>query len=491
MTRRPSAPLDPGTARRRFTAVTFLFWLPVGLYAPSLVLLLTERGLGLATVAGMFAVHSLTVAALELPTGGLSDVVGRRPVLAAAGLLNLTALALLALGTGTAALALAMFLMGTGRALSSGPAEAWYVDTVQAHSGPAAELRTGLARGGTASAAALAVGTLTGGSLPWLLGLGPDWGARLTDASAGLVLPLSLPALLGSAVGLAFVAYVLTRLPEPPRAPAALSDVLRGVPATVLGGLRLGSGDALVRRLLLTAGAVGAALGTVELLTPGRAAALTGASESGAVLFAALACAGFVCTAVGSHAAPFVARRAGSGERAVPACLGVAATGLLTLCVTVLWTGPAALTAAAIGYGLIYLGLGAAGPNENDLLHRRVDSAGRATALSVQSLALQLVGALTGLIAGRLPAGPLPWLLGGTVLLAGALLWLRHGRPARPGAGPGASDPAVERRHEAVEVVAVDRVPRSLDRTDLEAAGPQRIGPLRRDQTAGVGELDE
>ncbi|MBT2364779.1 MFS transporter [Streptomyces sp. ISL-10] len=433
--------LDPRSARRRFTAVTFLFWLPVGLYIPSQVLLLTERGMGLAVVAGLFAVHSLTVSALELPTGGLSDVVGRRPVLAAAGVLNLAALTALALGTTVWALVAAMFLMGAGRALSSGPAEAWYVDTVQAHSGPDAELRTGLARAGTASAAALAAGTLLGGALPLLLGLGPDPGARLREATAGLVLPLSVPALLGTAVGVGYTAYVLTALPEPPRPRTTLRAVLRGVPATVLGGLRLGTGDALIRRVLLTAGAAGAGLATVELLTPGRAADLTGASESGAVLFAALACTGFVCTAIGSHISPSAARLTGSGEHAVLASIGVSAAGLMLLG-TAASDGPAALALAALGYGLVYLGLGAAGPNENDLLHRRVDGTVRATALSVQSLALQSVGALAGVLAGALPSGPPPWLVGAAAVGAAALLWVRRSEPGGP--LPGACLPATE-----------------------------------------------
>ncbi|MEW2556610.1 MFS transporter, partial [Streptomyces zhihengii] len=274
-----SAVLDPVAARRRFAAVTFLFWLPVGMYIPSQVLLFTERGMTLATVAALFAVHSFTVSALELPTGGLSDVLGRRPVLAAAGVLNLGALLLAALGDSVWMLVCAMLLLGSGRALSSGPAEAWYVDTVQAAEGPGAELRTGLARGGTASAAALAAGTLLGGSLP--LGL-----SALGMEAFGTVLPLSVPSLVGALVCAGYVAYVLTALPEPPRPPAGLGSVLRGVPATVLGGLRLGKGDAVVRRLLLTAGAAGAALASIELLTPGRAARLTGAAESGAVLFA-------------------------------------------------------------------------------------------------------------------------------------------------------------------------------------------------------------
>ncbi|MFG2987485.1 MFS transporter [Streptomyces sp. NPDC048258] len=425
-------PPDVRTARRRYVTVCVLFWLPLGLTIAPLILLFTERGMTMAAIAGFFAAHSLTAAALELPTGGLSDVLGRRAVLAAAGLLNLAALTLQGLGTTPWMLGLGMALMGAGRALSSGPAEAWYVDTVHAHSGPGAELRTGLARGSSATSAALAVGTLLGGALPWLLGLGPDLGARLSEATSELVLPLSVPLLLGAAVEIAFVLYVLTALPEPPRPAATLRNVLRGIPTTVAGGLRLGGSDALVRRVLLSAGAAGSALAAVELLTPGRAATLTGASESGAVLFAVLACAGFICSGVGSHLAPLTARLAGSGERAVMVSLGTSASGLLLLGVTAASTGVGSPVLAATGYGLVYLGLGAAGPSENDILHRRVTHAGRATALSVQSLALQLAGALTGLIVGVLPPGPLPWLLGGTAMLAGALLWIHRSGPTPP-----------------------------------------------------------
>ncbi|MFI6644834.1 MFS transporter [Streptomyces sp. NPDC050504] len=429
------AGLDERGARRRYVAVSALFWLPIGLTIAPMVLLFTERGMALAAVTGFFAAHSLTAAVLELPTGGLSDVLGRRAVLAAAGLLNLGALVLLGLGTTAWPLALGMALMGAGRALSSGPAEAWYVDTVQAAAGPEADLRTGLAKGGVATSAALAAGTLLGGGLPWLLGLGPDLGARLGDATGGLVLPLSVPPLLGAAVEVAYVVCVLVALPEPPRPPATLRAVLRDVPVTVRDGVRLAGRDGLVRRVVLSAGAAGGALATVELLTPGRAAGLTGAAESGAVLFAALACAGFVCSALGNQLAPLTARLAGGSGAGVLAGLGTAAGGLLVLGVTAAFDegrGAGAAGALAVaGFCLVYLGLGAAGPNENEVLHRRVASGNRATALSVQSLALQLVGAVVGLVIGRLPGGAAPWLVGGAVLLAGAGLWAR---PERSGA---------------------------------------------------------
>ncbi|GAA1502460.1 hypothetical protein GCM10009677_37630 [Sphaerisporangium rubeum] len=422
-----SEPPAARTARRRYVTACALFWLPSGLAIAPSILLFTERGMSLAAIAGFIAAHSFTAVVLELPTGGLSDVLGRRVVLAAAGLLNLTAFLLQGLGTTPWVLTCGLTLMGAARALSSGPAEAWYVDTVHAHSGPDADLRTGLARGNTAMSAALAAGTLLGGAVPWLLTSGPGVGTRLSEVTSGLVLPLSIPFLLAACFEVVFTVYVLTALREPPRPAATLRGVLRGVPATVAGGLRLGARDTLVRRVLLSAGAVGSALATIELLTPGRVAGLTGASESGAVVFAALACAGFLCSALGSHLAPLVARLARGGERAVLAGLASSACGVLLLGVTVTSTGATATALAATGYGLVYLGLGAAGPNENDLLHRRVPAAGRATALSVQSLALQLVGAATGLLVGVLPPGPIPWLLGGTVLLAGAFLWLRRG----------------------------------------------------------------
>ncbi|MCX5414682.1 MFS transporter [Streptomyces sp. NBC_00059] len=426
MSRRPGGGPGERAARRRFVTVSFLFWLPAGLALAPMVLLLTERGLTLAAVAAAYAAHSLTVAVLELPTGGLSDVIGRRKVLAGAGILNAFALALIALGTTPWVIIPGMALMGAGRALSSGPAEAWYVDTVHADAGPDADLRTGLAHGSAASSGAIALGVLVGGGTPWLLGLGADPGEGLRALTSGLVLPLSVPVLLGAAVHVVFVFYVLAALTEPPRPAATLRGVLRGVPGAIGAGLRLGAGDALIRRILMTTGAAGTALAALELLTPGRAAALTGSPESGAVLFAGLAAAGFVCSALGSRLAPLVARLAGDGERAVLVSLGASAAGLLVLGATVTASGAPAAALAAAGYGLVYLGLGSAGPSESDLLHRRVDTSGRATALSVQSLAQQLTGAAAGLAVGLLPAGPLPWLLAAAVLLAGALLWARR-----------------------------------------------------------------
>ncbi|MFJ8043443.1 MFS transporter [Kitasatospora sp. NPDC096147] len=435
-------PLDARTALRRYATVSALLWFPIGLTIAPLILLLTARGLTLPTITLLMAVYSLTTAVLELPTGGLSDVLGRRVVLAAAGVLSIGALVLQALSTAVWLLVVAMVLTGTVRALFSGSVEAWYVDTVQAAEGPDADLRAGFARAGTVTSVALAAGTLLGGAVPWALGLGSDPGAALTRATDGLVLPLSVPMLAAAGVAVFAVLYVLTSLPEPTTdtgtgtGTGTLRAALGSIPATIRDGLRLGGGDRLVRRILLSTAAAGGGIATVELLTPGRAAALTGGSASGAVLYAALACTGFLCSGLGSQLGPFTARLAGSGERAVLLGLTVSAGGLALLGATTALAGPVALALGATGYGLIYLGLGAAGPSESELLHHRIPGESRATVLSAQSLSLQLAGAVTGLTVGRLPAGPLPWLTAAAVVLAGALLWARRHTPALTDAHP-------------------------------------------------------
>src|SRR3712207_7579714 len=74
--RPPRSTLFPYTTL--FRSLTVLRWLPVGFQAPITVLLAQSRGLSLAEIGLLFTVHGLVVVALELPTGGLADVLGRR-----------------------------------------------------------------------------------------------------------------------------------------------------------------------------------------------------------------------------------------------------------------------------------------------------------------------------------------------------------------------------------------------------------------------------
>jgi DHA1 family tetracycline resistance protein-like MFS transporter len=109
--------------RSRYVFLIAMRWLPVGLLIPIVVLLPLERGFDIAQIGSMVAVQGIVVLLLELPTGGLADAIGRRPVLLIAGAINLASLALLAVADTLALLGLAYLLQGVYRALDSGPLE--------------------------------------------------------------------------------------------------------------------------------------------------------------------------------------------------------------------------------------------------------------------------------------------------------------------------------------------------------------------------------
>ncbi|GAA2354025.1 hypothetical protein Cme02nite_46730 [Catellatospora methionotrophica] len=408
-------------ARRRYVLITFLTWLPAGLYSAPLVLLLLDRGLSLGTIAAIGAVYSVAVVVLELPTGGLSDVLGRRPVLAASAVAGLAGLALLGLAGAVWLLMASAVLRGVARALSSGPAEAWYVDAVHAAQGRDADLGPGLARGGMAASAALALGVLAGGVIPFA------WpgGATVTDAGgSGGLAGLAVPVLLAAACELVLLLVVVFAMTETRGPRPGFGEVLRGVPATVATGLRLAGRDHVLVRVLLVAAATGVGLAVVELLTPAWMAVLSGGAGRGVLAYALVAAVGFAADAAGSALGVPLTRWLGSPGRAACAGTLLAALALGGLAGTARLAGWLGLGAAGVAYLLMFLGLGAAVAPIGRLLHDRVEAAERATVLSVQSLLLQL-GAAGGSVAlGALAAARGPgaaFAVSGVLLAAAAL----------------------------------------------------------------------
>src|SRR6185436_18426316 len=159
-----TADLDPRSLRRRFLALIALRWLPVGLMMPIFVLVPLGRGLTLTEIGVVFAAQGLVVLALELPTGGLSDALGRRPVLLLASVIAIVSMSIFAIAQSAELFLVAMVLQGIYRALDSGPLEAWFVDVTLA-ADPRAEIEHGLGRGSAALSVAIAVGALVSGGL--------------------------------------------------------------------------------------------------------------------------------------------------------------------------------------------------------------------------------------------------------------------------------------------------------------------------------------
>jgi hypothetical protein len=363
---------------------------------------------------------------MELPTGGLADVLGRRIVLLASAAATTASFVAVAFATTPGQFLLIAAVKGLARALSSGPAEAWYVDAVHADAAEGVgELRSGLARGSAAGSIALAVGTLAGGALP------------LVAPAIGPVVPLATAPLCAAVAGAALFAVVAVTMIEPPRPGprAEVRSVLRDVPATVVAGARLGLRDSRLARLLLGSIALGVALNAIELLTPGRLASLTGGAESGSAAYAIVIATGFAASGAGAAlAGPLVQVLGGAPYRATAAGLLIAAAALGGLAATSSVTGPVGLGATATGYVALFLGLGVSAPPRSELLHARVQAGERATLLSVDSLLLQLGGAGSALglsaLAGNAGLG-VAWAVAAASLLGAATAVVRIGLPVR------------------------------------------------------------
>ena len=415
-----SAPRTVRSATRRLVGLTALRWLPVGLTTPITVLLAQARGLSLAEIGLLFTVHGVLVVTLELPTGGLADVLGRRPVVLAGAVLHIVSCVLFATATSFAGFLAGIVALGLGRVLDSGPVEAWYVDTVH-RIDPSADVAPGLARHSAADGASLAVGAVVGGFLPGLLG-----GA----GAAGLALPFVGAAVLDLVFILA-VAWLLTER-RPPRegsVGAALAAGARAVPATVAGAVRLSVTDRPMRLVLVLTAVGGAALVVCELLGPVRFAALTGDRDDGAAVYGAVLAVSFAAAAVGSMATTALRRLLRVSTRATCAALFLLGAGAL-----VVVAGPDVLVVAGAGFAVFYLAHGATWPLLSAVLHTRVSAAHRATAVSAMSLAMALGGILGNLVIPGLADAvsiEAAFLAVGGVVLLGGVACLRLPRSTR------------------------------------------------------------
>jgi MFS family permease len=401
-------------AERRYLLLTGLRWSATGLVIPVSVLLYAVRGIDLPTIGLLMALYSGLVVVLELPTGGLADQLGRRRTMLVASVFLVATPLIAAFAQVWWHFAVAAVSNAIGRALGSGPVEAWYVDTVRA-ADPAAPLRRGISWGWAVECVGLGGAAIIGGALPqFFRGLPGD----------GLITPLSVPALAAAGVAaVSLVAHVVL-MKEPPR-PAAvrLRAAVRAVPAQITRGVRLAAGDPVIRLLMVRVAAFGLAVNTLETLSPLQFAELLGGPEQGAAAYGLLAAGAFLGTAAGAASAPALIRIGTAAPLSVAAvCTGLSTVALGAIALTAAGVGGFAL--AAVAYLGAYVLSGPSGPLASEALHERVSERERATLVSVASLALQLGGFVGALAISRLAASAgytYGW-LAAALALAGAVI---------------------------------------------------------------------
>ncbi|HEY0451444.1 MFS transporter [Actinophytocola sp.] len=402
-------------AHRRFLVLLALRWFPVGLCIPIGVLLALSRGLTLAEFGLAVSLQGFVVLALELPTGGLSDSWGRRPVLALAAVVSLGSMSLLLVADSFAEFAVFAMLQGVYRALDSGPLESWYVDATLA-ADPSAKLERGLSAGGTVIGLAIGAGALaTGGIVAWVEVPG--------------VQTLALPVVLALGVELAGLASIVLLVREPPHPDGrrTLLASLRDVPTVIVDGVRV------VRRSRILLGLVavellwGFGMVTFETLMPVRLSEVVGGPEAAVAIIGPTTSVAWLASAAGAALIPLVSARLGVAMTAgaLRIAQGVAVLGMG------LFAGPVGVL---IGYLAAYTVHGAANPVHMTLLHREIDGPNRSTVMSVNSMVGQPGGSLGLIVLSAIASGTsvsTAMVIGAVVLAAAAPLYLPAMRAER------------------------------------------------------------
>ena len=376
-------PIDARAARRRFLVLLGLRWGMTGLLIPVLVLLAVSRGLSLTEIGLLFGIQGLVVLFLELPTGGLSDALGRRPVLLLASVVGLFSLVLLYLAESVGMFAAAMVLMGIYRALDSGPLEAWYVDATLA-ADPDAEIEKGLSAGTTVLSIAIALGAIASGGL---VALDPF------DAVPTLALPILVAVAIGVVNLLAIVALMTEA--SVPRGIGAVAESVRAVPRVVGDGIGLLRSSRVLLAIVTVEVFWGFAVVAYENLFPIRLAETLEDTTQAAALMGPVSSLAWFAAAAGAAGIIVVSDRIGVARSAAILRLVQGATivamGLLA--------GPLGLVTAFLA---CYMTHGAANPMHTTLLHRQVDGPHRTTVLSINSMVGQPAAALGAIVLASL-----------------------------------------------------------------------------------------
>ncbi len=406
---------DARSLRGRFLALIALRWLPVGFLMPIFVLVPLSRGLSLTEIGVVFAAQGLVVLALELPTGGLSDALGRKPVLLIASGVAIVSMTLFTIADSAALFIAAMVLQGVYRALDSGPLEAWFVDATLA-ADPNAEIEHSLGRSSAVASIAIAIGSLVSGGL---VALHPVAGVD----------PLLLPLLVALALHVVQpVAITALMTEEPrPRNVDAIAASMRNVPSIIGQGLGLLRSSRVLLGIILVEASWGFAMVTFESLFPIRLSELVGGTDSAAAIMGPVGSAAWFASAAGAAGIVLVSRR-----------IGVARSAALLRIVQGATVVAMGLIAGVIGviaaYLACYTAHGASDPMHTTLLHRQVDGPHRTTVLSMNSMIGQPAAALGGIALAGLADGTsvaTAMIVGGLICAAAAPLYLPAWRQER------------------------------------------------------------
>ncbi len=148
-----------------YSLIFFLNAYLSGLLVPVLSLLLLQKGATISNLSIILGLYAFTVVALELPTGIIADVFGRKNSFCLSIVISILSLITFLMGKGFIFLCIGIILYGLSRALSSGSFEAMFIDYYIDNYGKE-KLHNITTRLGVLEALGMSAGALSGGYFP-------------------------------------------------------------------------------------------------------------------------------------------------------------------------------------------------------------------------------------------------------------------------------------------------------------------------------------
>lgn len=412
------------SVRGTYYLVGGLNWFATVLPMAVMVLLAQTRGFSLSQIGLYMGLYSLTIIALELPSGALADAAGRKRILLVAFALAAAAKLVFLFAFDLVTLLAFAVLSGTSRALSSGALEAWFIDTLQAED-PDVELQPALATGNAFHLLGLACGTLLGGVLPQLFD-------QLPATATSVLTPLSttvVAAVIAQLLALGVCAVALREAPlGRPTAPSkrpgrqALRSGLRVVREVLADAYTITRHNRTLQLLLGADLIVGLVLTGSELLWQPFYAVHVGLGADDTMILGVVLAGCFAMGMVGNLAATPLSRLLGKRYALVAGLfqlLQAASFGLLA------WQTNLLLATAC--YWSTYVMRSAWSSPHAALFNREVPGERRSVMLSVQSLVAfggSFLGSVTLAPLAEVASIPVAWLVCGGLLTLTTLLYL-------------------------------------------------------------------
>lgn len=355
--------------------------------------------LDIQTIGVIMASYSILIALVEVPSGAISDVWGRRKTKLLASWVMAGAYLVLATASGLFDVVLSSALLGIGRALFSGAADSWFVDEIGDAKDP--RVLSGIARSEAAHNVGFGIGSLTGAVVPQLY---------IDSVESDLIFaPVFV---LGALMLLIDIVLTFRRMVE--NRPTANIPV-GGVWSTTIAGVANALDASRARWTAFSMVVVGGAIACTELLTPLGLADGVG-TDRALVVYGPLVAGSWVFSAVSSFLTERLQKAVGTIQRSTGVLL--VALGALVLPV-----GFGSWQNAVVSYVGVNFVLGALLPLLATTLHQHVRSSNRSAASSTLSLSMMLGAAGTSFLVGGL-GGRAVILVGAGAVIAAAATFL-------------------------------------------------------------------